>query len=398
VKRNPFPTYGLHKQSGRGRVIWYDSAGTRQQKLLPGLFNSPESRTAFVRFQLELEVSPASAAATREGFTVAELLAAFLEYAKHHYRHPDGTPTSEVSVLKGVIRAVRELHAETPAAEFGPLALKTARQLWVNEGLARTGCNRRVRIVRRIFKWAVSEELIPPAVYQGLAAVAALQRGRTDAHDLDPVRPVEDSVVDATLPHLNRFVRGLVEFQRLTGCRPGEACRVRRSDIDTGGEVWLYSPRRHKNSHRGKSRVVAIGPKAQALLREFFVPDLEDYLFSPQRASEEVRFARAAARKTPRWPSHLARNAAKRVKVPKRTPKDVYDGTSYARAVRKAAIKAGVPHWHPNQLRHSYATKARKMFSLEHAGAALGHSKMSVTEVYAERDGALAATVAAKIG
>ena len=49
--------------------------------------------------------------------------------------------------------------------------------------------------------------------------------------------------------------------------------------------------------------------------------------------------------------------------------------------------------WHPYQLRHSYATKARKLFDLEHAGAALGHTRMSATEVYAERDSQLAAAV-----
>ena len=63
------------------------------------------------------------------------------------------------------------------------------------------------------------------------------------------------------------------------------------------------------------------------------------------------------------------------------------------------ARRAALPHrWHPNQLRHSYATKARKGFGLEHAGAALGHSEMKVTEVYAERDAGLALEVAAKMG
>ena len=38
------------------------------------------------------------------------------------------------------------------------------------------------------------------------------------------------------------------------------------------------------------------------------------------------------------------------------------------------------------------------MFGLEHAGAALGHAKMSATEIYAERDAGLALEVAAKIG
>jgi hypothetical protein len=54
--------------------------------------------------------------------------------------------------------------------------------------------------------------------------------------------------------------------------------------------------------------------------------------------------------------------------------------------------------WHPNRLRHLHGTKVRKEFGLEAAGAALGHSKMSATEVYAERDAQLALNVAAKLG
>jgi site-specific recombinase XerC len=62
------------------------------------------------------------------------------------------------------------------------------------------------------------------------------------------------------------------------------------------------------------------------------------------------------------------------------------------------AKKAGVAHGHPYQLRHSYATKVRELHGLEAAGAALGHTRMSATAFYAERDERLAATVAAKIG
>ncbi|MFO0803438.1 MAG: site-specific integrase [Gemmataceae bacterium] len=213
-----------------------------------------------------------------------------------------------------------------------------------------------------------------------MATVAGLQRGRTDAKETEPIGPVEESVVDATLPYLNRHVRGLIEFQRLTGCRPGEACSIRRCDIDTGGDIWLYKPVHHKTAHRGKSRTIAIGPQAQALLRQFFATSIDDYLFSPRRAVEE-------ARGITEW----KRNA-------KRMPRERYDRTSYTRAIARATAAAGVPHWHPNQLRHAHATKVRKVFSLEHAGAALGHSKMSATEIYAERDAGLALEVAAKIG
>ena len=57
-----------------------------------------------------------------------------------------------------------------------------------------------------------------------------------------------------------------------------------------------------------------------------------------------------------------------------------------------------IPHWHPNQLRHSAATAIRKQFGLEGAQIILGHSKADVTQIYAERDTKLAADIARKIG
>jgi site-specific recombinase XerC len=54
--------------------------------------------------------------------------------------------------------------------------------------------------------------------------------------------------------------------------------------------------------------------------------------------------------------------------------------------------------WHPNQLRHSFATRVRKGYGLEAARVLLGHSRADGTQAYAERDQQLAATVAAKIG
>jgi integrase len=401
--------------------------------MLPGPYNSTESRAAFSRLLAELDAAPhSSRKPDPDGVTVNEVLLAFLNHAEQHYRRADGSATHEVAEYKLTARYVRGLYGMTPAAEFGPLALKAVRRAFIDAGWCRSMVNQRVGRVRRMFKWAASEELISMAVHQSLTTVAGLQRGRSKVRESEPVRPVDDATVDATLPYLIRHVRGLVEFQRLTGCRPGEACLVRRCDIDTGGPVWLYKPRHHKTAWRGKARAIAVGPKAQALLREYFTADISDYLFSPRRAVEEVRAARAARRRTPRYPSHMRGNMAKRVQNPKRTPAEKYAVSSYGHAIAHACDRAFPPpdalaqhpdetrakwrarltdaqrdelkswrkahRWHPNQLRHTFATRVRKEHGLEHAGAALGHCKMSATEVYAERDAGLAATVASKIG
>ena len=377
-KRNSLPSYLLHPQRGKARAVWTDALGIRRFRMMPGAFNSPESKAAFARLLLELAASPVAGTGDASGISLNEVLVAYHEHAARHYRGPDAKPTSEIYEVKIVMRAIRLLYGESPVADFGPLCVKAARQQRVNEGRSRTECNRRVGIIKRIFKWAVSEQLVPVALYQALTTVSGLQRGRTDAREMEPVVPVDDATVDATLPYLNRHVRGLVEFQRLTGARPGEACSIRRCDIDTGGAVWLYRPKHHKTAHRGKSRTIAIGPRAQVLLRQFFTTNIDDYVFSPKQAAHEQE---------KKWRADA-----------KRAPRERYDRTSYTRAIARATTAAAVAHWHPNQLRHTHATKVRKAFTLEHAGAALGHSKMSATEIYAERDAGLALEVAAKLG
>jgi integrase len=344
---------------------------------------------------------------------VVEVLAAFSRHAAQHYRTPDGKPTNEVKNFTKSVKPLRELFDRLPAAEFGPLALKAVRQRMIDAGICRTQINKAVIRIRHVFKWAASEQLAPASVFNGLQTVAGLQAGRTNAVESAPVEPVEDAAVDATLPFLNRHVRGLVQFQRFTGCRPGEACALRRCDLDTSGPVWLYKPPHHKTAHRGKRRTIAVGPQAQAVVAGFFTDDAGAYLFSPRLAVAEMRAELNANRKTKLYPSQVARDARNRKADPKRKPADRYSVGGYGFSVRKAVERANargcrnptfgpalphVPAWAPNQIRHSHATRVRKEFSIEHAGAALGHSKMSCTEVYALRDESLAVAVAGKIG
>ena len=122
-RRKPTLSYLVHQQSGRARAVWTDRLGTRHQKLLPGAFDSAESRTAFARLQLELETSPTTTAADANSIGLAEVLAAYLDHAEAYYRASDGKTTSEVREIKRSIRPVRELYGQAPAAEFGPRSL-----------------------------------------------------------------------------------------------------------------------------------------------------------------------------------------------------------------------------------------------------------------------------------
>jgi hypothetical protein len=56
--RKSIPSYLPHKQSGRARAVWTDPVGVRRFRLLPGAFDSQESRTAFAALLLELDAAP----------------------------------------------------------------------------------------------------------------------------------------------------------------------------------------------------------------------------------------------------------------------------------------------------------------------------------------------------
>jgi len=68
-----------------------------------------------------------SPAAHVDGLNIAQLLSRFWDHATKYYRHPDGTPTTEILCFRDAFRPLRQLYGHTPAAAFGPLALKAVR-------------------------------------------------------------------------------------------------------------------------------------------------------------------------------------------------------------------------------------------------------------------------------
>jgi integrase len=186
----------------------------------------------------------------------------------------------------------------------------------------------------------------------------------------------------------------MIELQRLSGARPGEICQMRTCDLDTSGRVWVYTPGSHKSEHHDRQRHIYFGPQAQSILRPWLKTDLAAYLFSPREAME-VRWAEQRRnRKTKVQPSQQCRRAQK----PEKRPGDCYTTDSYRMAITKGCDKAGVPHWHPHQLRHNAGTRLRKEFGVDIARIILGHTSPIVSEIYAELDKEKALAVVGKIG
>ena len=145
------------------------------------------------------------------------------------------------------------------------------------------------------------------------------------------------------------------------------------NQIERGAGVDVPAKLHKTAAHHGKGRVIPFGPNARAVLTAFLggrVLEGDEPIFSPKRARDERFAAMRAKRKSKVQPSQ-----ANRKKGTKRLPTNRYRPTAIAHAVQKAAQKAGVEHWHPNQLRHTFATRVmRKQHGLEAAQVLLGHA------------------------
>ena len=264
----------------------------------------------------------------------------------------------------------------------------------IEQGLSRGVINSRIGKIKRMFRWAVSEELAPASLVHALDTVAGLQKGRTEAREADPVQPVDDETVDATLLHLPATVADMVRLQRLTGSRPQDVCNLRPVDVDRSGDVWLYVPQHHKTEHHGKKRVVCIGPRAQEILLPYLLRSPDAFCFSPAESERKRKAQLRANRKTPVQPSQADRSKH----APKRKPGDQYTTNAYQYAIRRACERAGIEPWSPNRLRHSAGTEIRKRYGLEAAQVILGHASADVTQVYAERDLQKAVEIMREVG
>lgn len=373
------PAYRHHRPSGQAVV----TLNGHDHYLGP--HSSPASRQEYDRLVAEW-LAGGRVLQQLAPLTVDDVIVAYMQFVEGYYRK-DGEPTDEQYCIRAALRPVHRLYGQVPAAEFGPRALKAIRQTLVDDGrLARTTINSYVGRIRRMFGWAVSEQLIPGDVYQSLLTVRGLARGRCVVREAAPVVPVSEEQLQATLPELPPTVAAMVQLQLLTGCRPGEICIVRPVDIDRSGDVWEYTPRRHKTQHRGHERRVFLGPRAQTVIQPWLQCAPEDYCFDPRRsAGDEAQTAKTHACSAAEFPRPTRRN-------------DHYTVDSYRRAITRACDRAGVTRWSPNQLRHARATEVRALAGLEAAQTILGHTRADVTQVYAERDFQRAMSIMGEIG
>ncbi|MCO8121468.1 site-specific integrase [Stieleria sp. TO1_6] len=407
--RNILPSYRKHKSSGQARCT------INGRDYFLGPHGTKASLRDYDRIIAEYIASGRSKSFGIESgaLTVAMLMADYHRHCRGYYG--DGR-ASELHRVVLALRPLKQLYAKHTAELFGPSQLKAVRQTMVDLGWARPYVNANVKRIVRMFKWAAGEEKLSASVYETLRLVPSLKRGRTAAPETEPVKPVSQADIDATLPHLSSVVADMVRAQLLIGCRPGEICKLTPDSIDRSEAVWIATLDDHKTAHHGHKRQLFIGPAAQLILAPYLDREGPQALFRPIDAVNERKARDAAQRVTPASCGNRTgkRSGGLKGEAGKRRPSERYTTVTYRRAIERACDRAfpapkstkgeelkiwrSDHRWSPNQLRHSRGTDVRKQFGIEGAQLILGHSNADVTQVYAEADRAKAISIALKIG
>ena len=306
---------------------------------------------------------------------------------------------------KTAIEVLLSVYSGEPVESFDFSHLEVVRDQFLQQGYCRSQINKLTSMVRSIFYWGVPRKLVPAAAAESLRYLKPLMEGQTTAPEQPPRQDVPDDVVKRSLPHLLPTVADMVRGQRAACMRPSEVCRMKVGEIDRIGEVWKYTPRKHKNSWRNHKKTIVLGEVEQMILTPRLVgkqPD--DPVFSPKDALQE-RYARdAAKRKTKVQPSQQKRKA-KTAKNPKRKVNDFYTTESYGKSIKQSIQTANkrlpdgekIPHWTPYQLRHAAVTEIIKSTgSVDIARAVAGQKSLTVTMGYNHADEQIALEQAKK--
>jgi len=100
--------------------------------------------------------------------TVSELCLDFMKYAEEFYRDEAGEPTGEANNYKYALRPLVALFRNVRCCQFG-----TSKLFVVRDELVKVHVRKQVNIhlarIKRMFKWGVSQEMLPVSTYLCIA-------------------------------------------------------------------------------------------------------------------------------------------------------------------------------------------------------------------------------------
>ncbi len=145
------------------------------RRIYLGVFGSPTSRAEYHRIVSEWEAAGRCIRVEAADLSIVELCARSLAYADGYCVGPDGTPTNEPHNFRLAIRPLKELYGPADAVQFGPLALKAVRERMIQLGWVRSQVNKHICRIKRMFRWATENEILPASAYHALEEVLAAQ-------------------------------------------------------------------------------------------------------------------------------------------------------------------------------------------------------------------------------
>ncbi len=225
--------------------------------------------------------------------------------------------------------------------------LKAVREKMIGLGWSRQYINRSVHRLKHVFKWAVTNELVPHSTVDGVLLVDALRAGRSEAREAEPVKPVPEAFIDAVLPYVSPTVAAMIELDRITGKGVRRQAPGTQDSAIVRQSTWQQSQGKAKTHGRSEVRRHQLLPSHQ-----------------------------------PRHRGCKQGQAARGRRARHRPQASSFDSTL----------------GHPHQLRHNAATNLRREHGIEVARIILGHQSVKMAEQYAEVDRQVAIDVMARIG
>jgi integrase len=326
------PTY-LTKKPNLARLLWRG-----ETRSLPGKYNSAESWAEFNRLCAIVAATGSlpHVKSDVKTLTIKDLGKRYLKAMTVKF----GKESKEPQYLSYAVRDCIKLFGSSPADAFSPPELKAVRASILKSGCVRRTANKRTQQIIRMFRWAVEEGLTPADQWQRLLAVEPIGKGHYGAVDNPKVQPVSTNDMNKALEFVSDEARDALKILAITGMRTGELLRMRPQDCDMSGRHWIYKTEIHKTGRKTGATSIVIPEPATLILSGRMPRDF-----------------------TKPWFRH---------------------GLSWLRlAVCRACVKAGIPHWHPHQLRHQMATRVAESLTRGDAQKLLRHHDPKMTDHYA---------------
>jgi integrase len=296
-KRQWPPLPRPHPQSGQERVRW---AG---HDYYLGPIGSEQARKAYADLLVKLAEGEAETRKTpqaRQGISIAEVVLLWETYASERF---DPTRSDGRIQYKLALNPVVKLFATLPAKKFGTVELDQVREEMIRSGLASKVIARRVTRIKTVWRWAERKGHVPEGRWAALRALEPLPSNDARVRQAKGRETMSETYLEQVAACCSLTVASMLRMQFWSGARSGEIRGARIEEIDRSAEIWVYRPPRHKNSWRGKTREIYLGPKAQAAITACLQNRNNGYLFeaSSGKCYTKSSYPRAVSKAADTW-------------------------------------------------------------------------------------------------